>query len=122
MGIGNPQNLKVPTSEEARKNGSKGGKASAEARKRKKLLRECLEELLERKVIGSDGKKITGADEVAIALYRKATKGDVKAFEALRDTIGQKPIDKVQTVQTVDLSHLSTDELRALLDDEVGGA
>ena len=122
MGIGNPQNLKVPTSEEARKNGSKGGKASAEARKRKKLLRECLEELLERKVIGSDGKKITGADEVAIALYRKATTGDVKAFEALRDTIGQKPIDKVQTVQTVDLSHLSTEELRALLDDEVGGA
>lgn len=121
MGIGNPQNLKVPTSEEARKNGSKGGKASAEARKRKKLLRECLEELLERKVIGSDGKKITGADEVAIALYRKATTGDVKAFEALRDTIGQKPIDKVQTVQTVDLSHLSTEELRALLDDEVGG-
>ena len=100
MGIGNPQNLKVPTSEEARKNGSKGGKASAEARHRKKLLRECLEELLERKVIGSDGKKITGADEVAIALYRKATKGDVKAFEALRDTIGQKPIDKVQTAQS----------------------
>ena len=43
----NPQNLKIPTSEEARRNGAKGGMKSVESRRRKKLLRECLEESLE---------------------------------------------------------------------------
>ena len=39
---GNPQNLKVPSSKEARKNGSKGGKASAKARKERKEFKEAL--------------------------------------------------------------------------------
>ena len=39
----NTENLKVPTSEQAREYGRKGGKASGEARRRKKELKELLE-------------------------------------------------------------------------------
>ena len=38
----NPQNLRVPTSEEARRNGRKGGLASGVSRAKKKTTKECL--------------------------------------------------------------------------------
>lgn len=41
MPRGNPQNFKPLTTEEARKRGSKGGKASAEARRNYATFREC---------------------------------------------------------------------------------
>ena len=47
--------------------------------------------LLERK--GEDG--LTGREAVAVALYEQALKGDVRAFAELRDTVGEKPTDKV---------------------------
>lgn len=89
---GNPQNLKVPSSKEARKNGSKGGKASAKKRQEQKTLKE---ELL---VLLSDGDT---QEKISIALIQRALKGDIKAFEVIRDTIGQKPTDK-QEVKVVD--------------------
>lgn len=90
----NPQNLKIPTSEEARRNGAKGGKASGEARRKKKLLRECLDELLAREYDTKLG-KMTGSEALSVQLMKKALNGDVKAFEVLRDTAGQKPVDRV---------------------------
>ncbi len=42
----NEQNLKRPTSEEAREKGRRGGKASGEARRRRKALKESMEILL----------------------------------------------------------------------------
>jgi hypothetical protein len=32
---------------------------------------------------------------VTLALIEKAMSGDTKAFEVIRDTIGEKPVDKV---------------------------
>lgn len=87
-------NLRVPTSEQARVNGAKGGKASAEARAKKKQLKELLELALEGKV-EVDGKKVTRAEEMVLSLIRKASTGDVQAFVAIRDTIGEKPTSKV---------------------------
>lgn len=43
---GNPKNLRVPTSEEARKIGAKGGKKSAQVRKEKRLMSQIFAELL----------------------------------------------------------------------------
>ena len=43
----NPENLRVPSSSEARKNGSAGGRASGEARRRKRAMREVLDDLLQ---------------------------------------------------------------------------
>lgn len=79
---------------------SEAGKKSvnSEKRKEKKLLKECLEILLDRNINIKDGettRTVNGAEAVSIALFRKALKGDTRAFEILRDTIGQKPVEKV---------------------------
>ena len=42
-------------------------------------------------------------EDILIKNMKKALKGDVKAFEVLRDTAGEKPIDKVM-VADVDQS------------------
>ena len=93
--MANKENLRVPTSSEARINGKKGGIASGESRHRRKLLRECLDELLAREYT-ADGRTITGSEALAAALMKKAMKGDVKAFEALRDTAGEKPVERIE--------------------------
>lgn len=74
---------------------SAGGKASAEARRKKRDLRAALEVLLEREVSDGSGGTITGAQALTARLYKEALKGNVKAFEVLRDTVGQKPVEKV---------------------------
>lgn len=94
--MANEQNLKPFGSErEARENGKKGGKKSVESRRNKKMLRDCLDILLERKIIDESGNKVTGAEALAVQLFEKALSGDLKAFELVRDTAGQKPVDKV---------------------------
>lgn len=109
--VANERNLKTPTTEEARERGRKGGKASAAARARRKTLKEELLLLL------SEGDT---QQSVTVALLQKAMSGDVKAFEVLRDTIGEKPVDEVKQTQTVvDMSKFTTEELKAMLDDEI---
>ena len=46
----------------------------------------------------SVGKVKSGAEAIVAAQMQKALKGDAKAFEVLRDTAGQKPVDKVEQV------------------------
>ena len=94
--MANKENLRVPTSIEARRNGKKGGIASGKSRRRRKLLRECLDELLAREYT-QGGTTLTGSEALAAALMKKAMKGDVKAFEALRDTAGEKPVERIES-------------------------
>ena len=85
--MANEQNLKPVTSKkEARERGRKGGLASGEARRKRKTLKEELLLLL------SEGET---QQSVTLALIEKAMSGDTKAFEVIRDTIGEKPVDKV---------------------------
>ena len=108
----NLENLRVPTSEEARKNGAAGGRASGEARRRRKAMREVLDELLElplRKGVikelqsladlaGPNGKinllngkvNVTVEQAVLLAQILQAINGNTKAATFLRDTAGQK--------------------------------
>lgn len=100
------------TKENAREIGKRGGQASGKARRNKALLKDCIEILLEKKIETKDGKKITGAEAMTAALFKKALNGDVKAFEALRDSVGQKMPDKVEqtnTNVTVDFGDLEDD-------------
>lgn len=101
------------TSENARANGKKGGKASGRAKRDKKMLKDCLEILLAQKIETKDGKKITGAEAMSASLFKKALKGDVRAFETLRDTVGQKLPDKVEQTSTnviIDFADIEDDE------------
>ena len=110
--MANEQNLKpVSSKKEARERGRKGGLASVEARRKRKSLKEELLLMLEDEEVQKS---------VAVALIQEAQNGNVKAFGMLRDTIGEAPVEKVQTTQTVvDLSAFSTDEIKAMLDDDI---
>ena len=99
------------TTEEQRAIASAGGKASGEARRKRKSLKEELLLMLEDEEL---------QQSVAIALIKQAQNGNVKAFGMLRDTIGEAPVEKVQATQTVvDLSGFSTEDLKAMLDDDI---
>lgn len=87
------------TPEQRRENASKAGKASGEARRKKKLLRECLEILLEKEMTDKKGETMTGAEALSAKLFKEAMKGNVKAFEVLRDTAGQKVPDKIMVAE-----------------------
>lgn len=55
---GNPENLRVPTSEEARKNGILGGIKSGEVRRKKKDLKDAALALL-----NATGYKVEGVED-----------------------------------------------------------
>lgn len=90
---------------------SRGGKASAKAQKERKMIKDNIELLLslpiksnktkeQLKALGIDDDEMNNQMALVIAMYQKALKGDVQAFNTLRDTIGQKPIE-VQEVREV---------------------
>lgn len=116
-------NLKPFTSEQSReeaaKNGKKGGVASGEARRRKRDLRLAMQALLEADVKDKrTGETMSGAEALALAQFRKAMKSDSKAFEIVRDTAGQKPVEKVEQVN-IDGEYLDkVNELKAFFNGE----
>lgn len=95
----NDDNLRVPTSEEAREIGRKGGIASGEARRRKADLRKALETLLEKDFTDKEGRTLSGAEAIALKQMEKALKGDTRAFEVVRDTSGQAVVQKVMIAE-----------------------
>ena len=117
--MANEQNLKSGGTEGAhvftREEHVKGGKASAESRRRKKEMRERLELLLSMPIKSGKGaeleqiknfaslkgKNITVEDAILIAIAQKALKGDIPAGTFIRDTVGEKPTES-QNIKIVD--------------------
>lgn len=94
----NLQNLQpVRTKDEARERGRAGGKASGEKRRERKSLREALLLILNEPMRDEKGHFTGGTmqDEMVAALIKRANTGDPRAFELIRDTIGEKPEDNV---------------------------
>ena len=96
----------VRSKEEAKERGAKGGKASGEARRAKKTLRELVELFAalgvseetrkKMKELGIPEELMTRKMQPVVALFSKANKGDVSAFNAIRDIVGEKPVDRTQ--------------------------
>lgn len=114
--MANKNNL-IPQSErtksEQRAIASAGGKASVEARRRRKTLREELLALL------SDGDV---QSRISLALIDEAMNGNkagsvTKAFEVIRDTVGEKPTEKIM-VADVDPAVIGEVERMVSEDDE----
>ena len=104
--------------EEAAKNGAKGGIASGEARRKKRDLKLAFQVLLETDIKSKNGEIKSGAEAIAIAQFQKALKGDTRAFEVIRDTSGQKPVEKVEQVN-IDGEYLDkVNELKAFFNGE----
>ena len=94
--MANPGNLKRFTSSEARENGKKGARKSAEKRRERKKFKELLEIAL---LLPDEESGEQNDFAIVAALIKKAANGDTKAFELIRDTVGEKPIDKQLTVE-----------------------
>ncbi len=82
--MANTQNLKVPTSEEAREYGRKGGIASGKSRALRKTFKQAINSELTDEIL----------QQLIKSMISEAKKGNTKAFEILRDTVGEKPIEK----------------------------
>ena len=80
----------ITTTERAKELGRLGGIQKAKKIKERKMLRE---ELLA--ILSSEDYQ----NKISTALIQKAAKGDVKAFEVIRDTVGEKPVDKVMNIE-----------------------
>ena len=119
--MANEQNLRPCEYKLSQEEAKRGGLASVEARRAKKTLRERVRMFGELKVEGKSAKammqmgiKPEDADrftQAAVSLFQKALKGDVAAFNAIRDIIGEKPVDEtkvtgnIATEITINLIH-----------------
>lgn len=114
------------TKEQLSEAGKKGGKASVEARRRRKELKETLEILLNmsldkrRKNVDIEkiqafadlkGKNVTVDEAMMIKLVQKALSGDLNSISMIRDTIGEKPSDKVEVKDVTPVIISGEDEL-----------
>lgn len=116
MGKGRKENLLKAedlTSEELRERASKAGKASVEARRKKKTMREVLEMMMYNVEL-SPALKQKLADEgfeeedmnhqvvVTRSLIAKAEQGDVQAYNTICAMIGEKPAEKLDVMGRMD--------------------
>ena len=112
--MANENNLiPIRTKSEAREKGYNGGKASGEARRERKAMKEQLKLLLslpmendavreQIKSFGIGDEEIDNQMAMTIALYKEAIQGNTKAYELIRDTIGEKPINKIELTKNTD--------------------
>ena len=111
--MANEENLtqmgKHLTREEAQKIGSLGGKASVKARRERKALREQMIMLLslplkndkikdKLKELGIKESDMNNQMAMSVSMYQQALKGNPKAYELIRDTIGEKPVEQIQNI------------------------
>ena len=85
--MANEQNLRPAEYKLSLEEAKKGGIKSGEARRARKTLKETLLLMLEEGNTQND---------ITLALLQKALKGDTKAYEVIRDTVGEKPKDKIE--------------------------
>lgn len=102
------ENLKLDklTPEERREITSRGGKKSAEARKRKKNIQQCMKSIMDLNVpesalmdkvrknlslFGLESEDMTYAAAISAMMIQKALQGNVRAAEFVRDTGGFNP-------------------------------
>lgn len=118
------------TSEQLSEWGRKGGLAKREATRRRKEMKETLDILLNMpmkkgKVYTAEdikcfadlkGKNITIDQAMMVCLIQRALKGDLSAIAMVRDTVGEKPAEKIDaTVTKNPFDELTADELRKLI-------
>lgn len=83
---------------------SRAGKISGEVRRQRRDIKRAAEAILEELYTLKDkntGEKRTmsGAEAIILKQFEKALKGDPKAFELIRDSSGQKPVEKVMVAE-----------------------
>lgn len=132
-GWDNLRSLKEVSPEEKRAIQSAGGKASAAAKKERRRLEALANQILNlqlscdediRAELEAHGIDPTCDAGIVLAQVKRALNGDVKAATWIRDILGENPGNRITVdvpdylsapVIAMDLSHLSDDELRAMI-------
>lgn len=120
---GRVENLRHFTSDQdreaARINGAKGGRKSAETKRRRKTMSEALDVILSNRYYDKSGNEIDGTVALMYKAFQNAMDGDMTAMKFIRDTIGEMPVQRVEQVQ---IDQSAYDEvMRALLGERQGG-
>lgn len=117
--------------EKRREYARRGGQASAESRKRKRVLKENLEILMSlpikdkkaRKVmkfLGIDDEDLTNDMAACVAMFQETLKGNVQAYKEIRDMLDGKPQENVKVEGNINttnpLEGLSTEEIRKAIE------
>lgn len=133
VGNGNLISIGDLTREEQKRITSAGGKKSGVVRKRKRLLRDAIQQILSTSMAkGGDYEEIrnklieygvedpTYADAMmAVQYWKTLEKADTEAAKFVRDSAGERPADvkdvRLQGTTTVELTGWSTEELQQRL-------
>ena len=117
--MANEENLKTPTTKEARERGKKGGKASGEARRRKKTMREALEMLMQTEAPANVKAKLKAAGinaddadyqlAVLAGQMMQAVKGNTRAAVWLSEIMGERT-QNITVEQKIDDSRKALEE------------
>ncbi len=122
-----PMNQRSP--EDVRRICKMGAKATSQKKRRQRTFRESVVALMKCEVLNEEQKKVleemgldpTTLNQIQVAVFEKAAKGDVEAARYLRDTAGEKPRDGVEIgnlegkpLASIDLSGMTDDQLKAL--------
>lgn len=121
--MANEQNLRPSEYKLSQEEAKKGGINSGKARRRKKEFRELFEKMLDETGGNLNGQEATRKEMIvarAMKILLDADSSDarefLKAFEIVRDTIGEKPVEKVMVAE---VSQDVIDEVEAMvLEDE----
>ena len=110
---GNPS-TQIRSGREAVEKGKKGGEKSGQVRREKKLLKDCMLDLLKLPVadsknfnklimMGLDPEEIDNRSLLTVALFKKAVEsGDVNAFKEIRNLIGEDKTDNEDVMNKLD--------------------
>lgn len=109
----NEQNLRPSEYKFSHEDSVKGGKASVEARRKRKAMREAFEELLSKEYTNSQGQRMDGVTILCMKQFQNALDGDLRAFTEIRDTVGEAPVQRVE-LDTID------SQARAEMDELLG--
>lgn len=126
----NPMKQRSP--EERSAIAKKGAMASAQTKRDKKRAKEILDIFLamplkKRKTAEIEdiqsfeqlkGKNITVHEAIQLRQVQRALNGDLSSATYIRDTIGEKPIDKVEAKVNDPFAGLTTEELKELIKNE----
>lgn len=111
--MANEQNL-IPneqrTPSERRENARKAGIASGEARRRRKAFSEAFDMLLQKEFTAQNGDVLTGVEAIAAKTFQAAMNGDLKAMQIIRDTVGEMPVQRVETVEISEETYRRVEE------------
>lgn len=101
----NIENLKPLSTEKAREIGRKGGKASVKAKRKKKYIKEQLEQLMlldlhdcklkdNMRKLGIPEDELTIQNAMCVSLVQQSLNGSIRAFQVIQNTLGEDPKER----------------------------